>query len=147
MAPDWTPEQIDEEGKRQGRAQAWARKARAGELKSDPYEQLIVEGGSRIYSVLAALFVSLAFGNASDVALAFLLGSDDAALDTLALLKYPALALILVSIGSSAISAALLAPSKKRNSFIWAVKGFMGGPIAALELKGLEELKERGYEN
>jgi len=147
MTPDWTPEQLDEEGKRQGKAQAWARKARAGELKKDPYEDLAIEGGSRIYSIVTTLFVSFALGNASNMAAAFLLGSDEAGSALLSQLRFPAYALILFSIISSVVSAGVLAPSKKRNTFVWAMKGYIGGPLAALELNGLGELKERGYEN
>ena len=147
MTPEWTPERLDEEGKRQGRAQAWARRARAGELKSDPYEQLSIEGGLRIYSILTSLFVSFAYGKSSNAALIYLLGSDKDVSNILELAQIPAFALILACIGSSVVSAIFLAPSKKRNGFVWAVKGLMGGPVAVLELSGLDELKTRGYES
>ena len=44
QTPLWTPEKLDEAGKKAGEAQAWARKARMGALKKDPFEALAVEG-------------------------------------------------------------------------------------------------------
>lgn len=147
MTPEWTPERLDEEGRRQGRAQAWIRKARAGEFKSDPYEQLRVEGGSRVYSIITALTVAFAYGNASEKALEFILGNKESGVAVLEVVQIPALVLLLVCVGSSVFSGAVLAPSKKRNSFVWSVKGLMGGPVTVFELRGLDELQIRGMEN
>jgi len=44
--PQWTPEMLDEAGKKAGQAQAWARKARMGELKEIPTNSPWSRGGS-----------------------------------------------------------------------------------------------------
>jgi len=146
MTPEWTPEMLDEEGRKRGRAESWARKERAGELRSDPYEQLRLEGGLRTYCAFAALIVSFSFGRATPMALTSVLG--DTNVDTIiSVAQIPSLIVVAAAIGSSVVSSAVLAPDKKRNPFVWFVKGFMGGPLAILQLKGLDELQVRGEEN
>jgi hypothetical protein len=141
MTPDWTPEMLDEEGRRAGRAQAWARAARAGEFKKDPYESLNIEGSLQVYSILTTLLATFAFGKSTSQCLDLLKIADSSIVESL---HGPALALILISVGSSIVCSVVLAPGKNRSSFVWGVKGFAGGPIAILQLKGLETLKTRG---
>lgn len=145
MTPDWTPEMLDEEGRKRGRAQSWVRKQRAGELQSDPYEDLRIEGGLRAYCMTVALVISFGFGRSTPTALASILDGDNADA-IISAAQVPALAFVAAAIGSCAVAAVLLAPERKRNAFVWGVKGFMGGPLAVLELKGLEELQLRGEE-
>lgn len=141
QTPLWTPEKLDEAGKRAGEAQAWARKARMGELKKDPFEVLAVEGELRLYSIIVATTISFAFGNSSKQALAMVsIGSDE----LLEFLKIPALALLAAGLGSGLVNAVVLAPPKKRNGFIWGVKGLMGGPLAVRQLRELDDLKTIG---
>ncbi len=139
MTPDWTPELLDEEGRRAGKAMSWARAARAGEFKNDPFELLSIEGALQLYSIVTTLLVSFAFGNSSSRLLEEILHySDSAAL--LEFLRAPALAFVLTSIGSGIVCGIVLAPQKNRNSFVWGVKGFAGGPLAIRELKDLNAL-------
>lgn len=137
---------LDEEGRKRGIAQSWARKERAGELRGDPYEQLRLEGGMRTYCALAALIVSFGFGRATPMALASVLG-DNGDTSIISVAQIPALIVVAAAVGSSVLSGAVLSPERKRNSFVWGVKGFFGGPVAILELTGLDELQVRGNEN
>lgn len=140
--PDWTPEMLDEEGRKAGQAQAWARKARAGEFKGDPFEILSIEGSLQAYSVITTIFVAFAFGNSTARLFDLLSISDaDGIVD---LLQGPALAMVLASIGSSITCAVALAPGKNRNSFVWGIKGYAAGPLAVLQLKELDSLITRG---
>ena len=141
QTPLWTPEKLDEAGKKAGQAQAWARKARMGELKKDPYEILAVEGELRVYSIFVAITVALAYGNSTPTALNMIgLGSDS----LLDFAKIPALALLVAGLGSAVVNGVALAPPKKRSSFIWGLKGLMGGPLAVRQLRELDELKTIG---
>jgi len=140
MTPDWTPDRLDEEGRRAGQAQAWAKSARSGEFKKDPFEQMNIEGSLQYYCIFAAFLTSIGFGRATPKALSFF-GIDN---DIILTLQVPALALVVAAFGSSIVCAATLAPEKKRSSFVWAVKGFAGGPLAVLQLIGLDALKTRG---
>ena len=140
--PDWTPERLDEEGKRAGRAQAWARASRAGEFKKDPFEKMNIEGSMQFYCMAGACLTSLAYGKATPKALS-LLGVDGSS-NIIEALQVPALVLLLGAFGSSIVCSAILAPGKNRNSFAWGVKGFAGGPLAVLQLSGLDSLKTRG---
>lgn len=142
QTPLWTPEKLDEAGKKAGEAQAWARKARMGELKKDPFEILAVEGELRLYSVVAAMTVAIAFGNSSREALNMIgFSGFDPLLDVL---KVPALALLAAGLGSGLANALVLAPQKKRSGFVWGLKGLMGGPLAIMQLRELEDLKTIG---
>lgn len=143
MTPDWTPERLDEEGRRVGQAMAWARKARAGEFKKDPYELMNIEGALQIYSFITTPFVAFAFGSATrslfDI-LNFDTNASDGLLDAL---QPVALAIVVVSIVSS-IYCIVQAPIRNRSSFVWAIKGYAGGPFAVLQLKNLNPLVTRG---
>lgn len=132
---------MDEAGRKAGEAQAWARRARMGELKKDPYEVLAVEGSLRLYSILAVITTAIAFGNATPTVLSMLnLGSDD----LIEFMHIPALVLLAAAVGSAVVNAAILAPPKRRSSFVWGIKGLMGGPLAVRQLRELGDLKTIG---
>ena len=142
QTPLWTPEKLDEAGRKAGEAQAWARKARLGELKKDPFENLEVQGELRLYSVVAAISVAIAFGNSSPQALSMVGFNDSEVL--LDVFKVPALTLLAAGLGSGFANALFFAPQKKRSGFVWLVKGLMGGPLAIRQLRELDELKTFG---
>lgn len=135
---------LDEEGKKRGKAIAWAKKAKAGEFMKDPFENVAIEGSLRVYCVLSALLVAFAFGASTPSALS-MIGIEDGS-PVLNVLQAPALAIVVAALGSSIMSAAILAPQKNRSKFAWAVKGLFGGPVAVLELRELGELTIRGEE-
>lgn len=141
QTPLWTPEKLDEAGKKAGQAQAWARKARMGALKKDPFESLAIEGELRIYSIVVALFVAFSYGNSTPTALSSIGLEND---DVLVLFQIPALVLLIGGLGSALVNGVALAPPKKRSSFVWAMKGLMGGPLAVRQLRELDELKTFG---
>jgi hypothetical protein len=137
QTPLWTPEKLDEAGKKAGEAQAWARKARMGALKNDPFEALAVEGELRLYSIFVAVIISGAYGNSTPKALDMIgLASND-----LIPLKITALALIFAGLGSAIVNGVGLAPPRRRSSFVWGVKGLFGGPLAMIQLRELDVLK------
>lgn len=137
QTPLWTPEKLDEAGKKAGEAQAWARKARMGALKSDPFEALTVEGELRLYSIFVAIIISGAYGNSTPKALDMIgLASND-----LIPLKITGLALIFAGLGSAIVNGVGLAPPRRRSSFVWGVKGLFGGPLAVIQLRELDVLK------
>lgn len=141
QTPLWTPEKLDEAGKKAGEAQAWAKRARMGELKKDPYELLAVEGSLRIYSIFVVMTTALAFGNATPTVLNMAgLGSDE----LIEFMRIPALVLLVAAAGSAVVNAAVLAPPKRRSSFVWGIKGLMGGPLAVRQLRELDDLKTIG---
>jgi hypothetical protein len=143
LTPDWTPERLDEEGRRVGQAMAWARKARAGEFKKDPYELLNIEGRLQIYSVITTPFVAFSFGNATKKMFE-ILNLDTNAMDGLLDILQPvALAIVMASLASS-IFCIVQAPVRNRSAFVWAIKGYAGGPLAVLQLKSLSPLVTRG---
>uniref|UniRef100_A0A7S2DVS2 Uncharacterized protein n=1 Tax=Helicotheca tamesis TaxID=374047 RepID=A0A7S2DVS2_9STRA len=146
QTPDWTPEQLDEYNRKRGEALAWARREREGEFRQDENERLAVEGSLRIYASVVCLFVSFAFGKSTPAALSMMGvggGNGDYGL-LLDVLQAPALALVVAGIGSSVVSGFVLAPGKNRSSVTWLLKGLLGGPLAVLKLRELEELKTRG---
>ena len=67
----------------------WARQAKAGAFLKDPQEVMVISGNLRIYSIVAALFVAVAFGKCSDA----VFGDMDG------VLQGPALALVLANVG------------------------------------------------
>lgn len=142
QTPDWTPQRLDEEGKKAGQAIAWARKAREGSFKTDPYELLNIEGGLQAYSIFTTVFIAFAFGSSTKT-LFDILHVDANANAILDVARGPALAMILASIGSCIICG-MQAPEKNRNGFVWGVKGFAGGPLAVIQLRGLDTLITRG---
>jgi hypothetical protein len=143
LTPDWTPERIDEEGRRRGRAIAWARKAKEGAFKKDPFETMNIEGPLRIYSAVVFPLVALAFGKATPT-LFHLLDQDEVGKSVIGILQAPALAIVLASIVSSIYAGALLAGEKNRNRFIWTIKALFGGPVAISQLRGLDPLITQG---
>jgi hypothetical protein len=145
QTPDWTPEMLDEEGKRAGRAASWAKKAREGEFQTDPAEVLSIEGSLQLYSVVTTLITAFAFGKSSNVFLEEILHFNKSDIGPLLeFLKLPALVFVLTSVGACVVCGALIAPTKNRNSFVWGIKGFAGGPLAILQLKSLDALITRG---
>jgi hypothetical protein len=142
QTPDWTPQRLDEEGKKAGQAIAWARKAREGSFKTDPYELLNIEGGLQAYSIFTTVFIAFAFGSSTKT-LFDILHVDANANAILDVARGPAFAMILASIGSCIICG-MQAPEKNRNGFVWGVKGFAGGPLAVIQLRGLDTLITRG---
>ncbi len=138
--PEWTAEQLDEEGRRRGKTYDWARKVREEKErnigKKDLAETIDVHGELRVYAISFTLLSSLAYGKATPQALEWIQASPT----LLALVQGVALTLLLASVGSSIYSSAVLAPPKNRNSLIWAVKGFAGGPPAVFQLKELKDL-------
>jgi len=143
MTPDWTPEKLDEEGRKRGKALAWARKAREGEFRKDPYESLNIEGNLQRYSIVTVPFIAFAFGNASSKFLE-LLNLGDQAHGLLDLMKGPALVIMLAAIGSGIYCGAVLAPGKNRSVFVWGLKGVAGGPLTIIQLNELDKLMTRG---
>ena len=142
QTPIWTPEKLDEAGRKAGEAQAWARRARLGELKKDQNEILEVEGELRLYSIITAMTVAFAFGNSSKQALGMIgISGVDPLLEVL---QIPALTLLVAGLGSGLANALIFAPEKKRSGFVWGVKGLMGGPLALRQLRELDELKTIG---
>ena len=140
--PEWTPEMLDEEGRRRGQTYDWARRVREEKetsiRKTDSAETIDVNGGSRVYATVFSLLSSIAYGKATPQALEWI---DVATATTITTsLHGIALMFVLTSIASSAYSSTVLAPQKNRNSFIWAVKGFVGGPLAVVHLKELDNL-------
>ena len=142
MTPDWTAESLDEYAKSRGRAISWARRAREGEFIQDPFETLDMTLDLRMYFILVAVVISFAFGRSTPTFLDTFL--DVPSPETFSEpLQAPALALTAASLGSSILCGMFLAPERKRNSFYWAVKGFLGGPLAVSQLKGLNPLITR----
>jgi hypothetical protein len=142
QTPDWTAERIDEYTTRQGKANDWARRARMGEFVKDPMEVLDLDAIMQVYLVLSLAEVSFAFGR-STPGLFRLLGvtSQDSILP---LLQAPGVALVVASIGSCILCGAVLAPPLNRSSTVWAIKGFLAGPLAVLQLRGADVLLTRG---
>ena len=143
QTPLWTPEKLDEAGKRAGEAQAWAKKARLGELKKDPYEILAVEGELRFYSIIVAMTVAFAFGRSSHQALS-VAGVGSGSDELIEFLQIPALVLLVAGLGSGLVNALVFAPTKKTSGFTWGVKGLMGAPLAVRQLRELDDLKTIG---
>lgn len=142
QTPDWTPERLDEYAKMQGRAQSWARRAKLGEFVKDPFETLDSPIEFQFYAVLTSWLIAFAFGRATPTFLSNVAGSWSAPdIQTLTgTLKIPALALGLGSIVSSVVCGVLLAPERNRSTWVWAVKGLFGGPLAVRQLQELDQL-------
>lgn len=141
QTPDWTPERLDEEGRKAGQAMAWARKARAGEFKKDKDEMLNITGVLQAYSILTTVFIAIVFGNSTPKAMQLLgLTMNQGLIEDL---QGPAFAMVVASIGS-AIFCVTQASSKNRSAFVWAVKGYAGGPLAVFQVQSLENLITRG---
>ena len=144
QTPDWTPEMLDEAGRARGRAESWVRRAKEGEFVKDPYEMVDLSLDIRLYSIFAAACISFAFGRSTPALLNDFLSVDPGMQQVL---QAPALALIVASLGSSIVCGVLFAPPKNRSVLLWAFKGFMGGPITVLQLRGLDKLITQGETN
>lgn len=134
LTPDWTPERLDEWGKQQGKAIAWARKAREGQFVKDPLETLDLELPQRIYSLVTALLASIAFGRSTQS----LLDQFDSSFST-EIFRIPAAALVIASLGSSVISS-VQAGGLNRSRLVWFIKGLLGGPLTVSQLRELSTL-------
>ena len=144
--PDWTPERLDEWGKQQGRAQAWARKSREGAFLKDPMETLDLEVSQRAYSILTALLVATGFGRSTSTFLTQTTGlfqEDGQVMSALSSLQAPAAALALAALGSS-IVCAFMAKGKNRSQYVWSIKGLLGGPLTIRQLRELSPLITQG---
>jgi hypothetical protein len=142
LTPDWTAEKLDEYGKSRGRALAWARRARLGEFVEDPFETLDLPFPFKVYAVMSAFLVALAFGRATPNLLVQL----DMSTGSLEILQVPALAVLVASVGSAVVNGVVLAPSRNRSNWVWVFKGLLAGPLAAAQLRGLEMLVTREEE-
>ena len=142
QTPDWTPERLDELGRAQGRAEAWARRAKEGDLSEDPNESLELSLQQRAFSILTLILFVTAFGKSTDAFLVDLIkvapDKESAALFKEAL-QPPGLGLLVASIGSSVL-ATIQSKEKNRNAFIWFLKGLLGGPFTIALLRSLEPL-------
>lgn len=140
QTPDWTPELLDQEGIKRGKAIAWARKARAGEFVNDPYETMTIDGTIRVYSIFVAALVAFAFGHATPSFL-YMINADESGIQEL--VQVPALIALLAAVGSTVVNTVVMAPKKKRSRFVWGVKGLFGGPVAMAQLRTLNTLQTR----
>jgi hypothetical protein len=147
--PEWTPERIDEETKRQGRSNDWARRAREGQFVRDPMESLDLNFQQRVFSIFSALLVSTAFGRSTPIFLSQYLGDSTAKLSVLSFLsalQAPAGAFVLASIGSS-IFCVVSSKSKNRSAIVWFIKGLLGGPLTVGQLRELDSLLTQGEQD
>jgi hypothetical protein len=143
QTPEWTVESLDEYTKTQGRAISWARRAKEGAFVKDPAEVLDLSFGLRMYCIFVAIELAFAFGRSSHPFLEQFLGIPDAG-SLPATLQAPGLALAVAGIASGAVCGFVLAPERNRSSFVWAIKGLLGGPLVLRELLGLEALITQG---
>lgn len=137
QTPDWTPEKLDDWGRQRGRAMAWARRAKEGEFVSDPYESLDLNRSQRIYSAFTLLLAALVFGKSTPTMLAS--ASVDLPTNSFDLLQLPTIVLVISCVGFAGICASQ-ASGKNRNTIVWFVKGLLGGPLAASQLRSLGSL-------
>jgi hypothetical protein len=144
QTPDWTPELLDEMGKKQGRVEAWARQAKAGAFVNDPMETYDLSLQQRVFSIVTALTVATAFGKSTSTFLTittqFVSRDDMSSVDTfLTVLQAPAVGLLVTAFGSM-VYCVLDARQKNRSPFVWAVKGLLGGPISVRLIRELQPL-------
>lgn len=134
---------IDEYTKLQGKSIDWVRRARLGAFVKDPEEQLVLNTSMTFYFLVSFIEVALAFGKSTPTLLRDYVGFPEESIASLLdILQGPGLALCLASVGST-IVCGVLAPPLNRNKFIWALKGFLAGPVAVNQLRGLETLVTR----
>ena len=147
QTPSWTPEQLDEWGKQQGKAQAWARKAKQGAFVRDPAETLDLEPSQKMYSILTALLTAAVFGKSTQPAVTSMLSlNSDTTQQLLGVqeaLQAPALALLLAAVGSGIFSS-MQAGGLNRNQVVWLIKGVLGGPLTVRQVMGLDRLTTVG---
>lgn len=137
QTPDWTPEDIDELTGQQGKAYSWAKRARANRMVTDEEEILVLNFPMTAYCLFSSSFCAFAYGRSTPTFLNMVGIGDTSIAESL---QGPGLALILAAIGSSIVSATILAPQLNRSSFVWGLKGLCGGPLAILRLRELEAL-------
>ena len=126
-----TTEKLDEWGRQQGKAQAWARRAREGEFVKDPLETTDLDAQQRAFSILTGLMICTAFGKSTPAFLVQVTGwlpDEAAAQSIMGVLQAPALGLAAASIGSLVVCV-IQAKEKNRDPFVWAIKGILGGPL------------------
>lgn len=140
--PNWTPEMLDEEGKKRGKAMAWAQSAKEGQYATDPFEDLLIENELRTYAICASLLTSIAFGKSTSTFLTSIIGVEGITnvQSVLEVSQYAALVVVLASFGSCGANW-FIARKKKRSGVVWAIKGFMGGPLSIIQLRTLDDLE------
>jgi hypothetical protein len=115
------------------------------ESKTPKSERFSLNGGQRFYMSVTCLTAAFAHGRATQELL--LSGTNSFGLDLSALPKFVALStvisnvLILLAIASSSYSFKT-AGLKNRNALVWTVKGLLGGPTTARQLRDLETLEK-----
>lgn len=113
------------------------------ESKVPKSERFSLDGAQRAYMVLTCFSTALAHGRASRELL--LLGTDSFGLDlsslsdVITVANVVSNALIIFAVVSSSFSFKT-ARLKNRNPVVWAFKGFLGGPLSALQLRDLDVL-------
>lgn len=135
-------EKLDEWGRKQGKAQAWARRAREGEFVKDPLETTELGTEQRVFSILTSLMVATAFGKSTPtflVQMSGLLDDEAAARSILGTLQAPAAGLLVASMGSL-FYCAVQASEKNRDPVVWSIKGLLGGPFSIKSLRESEAL-------
>jgi hypothetical protein len=155
MTPLWTPEQLDLEGRKLGRASDWARNAKAGAFVPDPYELWVIDGNLRIYSIVTSLLVASILSHHATTQVLGLFDPTMTATTTTtttttfettavfqSTLEPLAYTILLANIGTCLFNVRM-APSKKRNPWVWAFKGLFGGPLTISQFKSLETLMTR----
>jgi hypothetical protein len=145
QTPDWTVEKIDEWAQKQGRVDAWVRKARAGLFVSDANEQLHeLPWTFRLYSIVTYGTVALAFGRASPQFLEYFSSAtanvDGSIPELLLLLQVPATAVLFANLGSGLYCGVTAQATKNRSLFVWIIKGLLAGPLAVRQLMTLPKL-------
>lgn len=106
----------------------------------DDAEILTLTTPMAAYCLFTCFLCSFAYGRSTPAFLSMVGVSDTSFVE---LLQGPGLVLILAAIGSSIVSANILAPPLNRSSFVWGFKGLCGGPLAILQLRELEALITR----
>jgi hypothetical protein len=150
QTPDWTVEKIDEWARKQGRVDAWVRKARAGQFVRDANEQLHeLPWTFRLYSIVSYGTVAFAFGRASPQLLYFFSTAnvDGSYPDLLLLLQVPATALLFANLGSGLYCGVTAKATQNRSLFVWMIKGLLAGPLAVRQLTNLPKLLTRQETN
>lgn len=140
QTPDWTVERLDEYMETRGRSVAVAKEAELENYVRDTAETWDLSGASKAYMVFTLVEVSFAFGRSTPIFLRDLLGMEDFS-GLLDVFQAPALGLVIMSLTSAATCGWLLAPPLNRSTGLWALKGFLSGPLAIAELRGLEALQ------
>jgi hypothetical protein len=115
------------------------------ESKTPKSERFSLNGGQRFYMSVTCLTAAFAHGRATQELL--ISGTNSFGLDLSTLPKFVALStvisnvLILLAIASSSYSFKT-AGLKNRNALVWTVKGLLGGPTTARQLRDLEILEK-----